>query len=236
MKKLLKIFLIVILIVTGLFVADSYNRYSELKDNYPVEEVRDTLKAHTKHYVEYEDISKELIDATVAIEDRRFFDRYGVDYIALARAMIVNLISMSFVQGGSTIEQQFIKIYYFNYESSLSRKVNELFFIYDLDNHYSKEEIVEMYLNVINYGDGYTGIYNAAKGYFDKDPEDLTLYEASLLAGIPNAPAYLQLSNNNINTYLRQVDILNEMLDLGYITQEEYEETLDQQPKEFQNE
>ena len=236
MKKLLKIVLVITIVITGLFVADSYYRYTEIKTDYPVEDIRETLKAHTKHYVEYEDIAKDLIDATIAIEDRRFFDRYGVDYIALARAMLVNLISMSFVQGGSTIEQQFIKIYYFNYESSLSRKVNELFFIYDLDNHYSKEEIVEMYLNVINYGDGYIGIYNAAQGYFGKEPKDLSLYEASLIAGIPNAPAYLQLSNNNINTYLRQINILDEMLDLGFINKDDYYATIELQPEEFRNE
>ena len=236
MKKIIKTILIVILTGSILFVGNSYYRYTELKNSYPVEEIKDNLKANINNYVEYEDISNNLLDATVAIEDRRFFDRYGVDYIALARAMLVNLISLDFVEGGSTIEQQFIKIYYYNYQSSFTRKVVELFFIYDLNDCYGKEEILEMYLNVINYGDGYTGIKEAAEGYFGCKTSDLNLYRSSLIAGIPNAPAYLELSNNNIHTYYRQILILDAMLELGYISEEEYTATIELQPEEFKNE
>lgn len=221
--KLLKIFLIVFLISFIAFVGITYHEYVELKTAYPIEDAKTNLKAHTKVYVEYEDIATDLIDATIAIEDRRFFDRYGVDYIALGRAMWTNLIHMDLVQGGSTIEQQFIKIYYFKYQRSLTKKLMEIFFIYDLDNYYSKEEIIEMYVNIINYGDCYIGIGAAANGYFGKSAIDLNLNEASLLAGIPNSPANLQLSNNNPKTYERQKKILKAMYEIDKIDIVEYD-------------
>lgn len=224
LKKLFKIFLLAVLMIAVLFIGFSYHDYRELKEAYPVEDIKETLMSHTNEYVEYDEISEDLIYATVAIEDRRYFERYGVDYISLARAIVTNLIKMDFVQGGSTIEQQFIKIYYFKYQRSLTKKLIEIFFIYDLDDYYSKEEIIEMYLNIINYGDGYIGIGAASKGYFDKLPSELSLYESALMAGIPNSPANLQLSNNNPKTYERQRKILKNMLELGHINIQEYEE------------
>ena len=217
------------IVVIGLFMHVSHDRYKELVNEHPVSEINTNLISHHPNYLYYDDISKELINATIAIEDRRFEDRYGFDYIAFARAMLTNLIHMSFIEGGSTIEQQFIKIYYFNYESSLSRKMSEYYFVYDLDDNYTKHEIMEMYLNVINYGDGYIGINDAARGYFNKDAAELDLYEASLLAGIPNAPAYLQLSNNNPETYERQRAILDAMLEQEFIDENEYQDVIKRQ-------
>ena len=226
--KIIKVLFILILISCIAFVGVTYHEYVELKTTYPIEDVKTNLKDHTKEYVDYEDIAPYLIDATVAIEDRRFFDRYGVDYIALGRAMLTNLIQMDLVQGGSTIEQQFIKIYYFKYERSLTKKLMEIFFIYDLDNYYSKEEIIEMYVNIINYGDGYVGIGAAAEGYFGKMASELDLNEASLLAGIPNSPANLQLSNHNPKTYDRQKKILKAMYETGKIDIVEFETIMDE--------
>ena len=214
-KKILKMIMILMLVVIVIFASTSYYRYSELKEAYPIEDIRETLKANIDDYIEFDEISKDLINATIAVEDRRFNDRYGFDYIAFARAMLTNLVHLSFVEGGSTIEQQFIKIYYF---------------IYALDDNYTKDEIIEMYVNVINYGDGHIGIAEAARGYFNKEAKDLDLYEASLIAGIPNVPAYLQLSNNNPNTYHRQAMILEMMLEQGYILEEEYQAALAKQP------
>lgn len=216
-KKICVTFIIVLMICISVLFINAYYRYDTLKKEYPVEEIRDNLINKNANYVYHDEIAKDLINATIAVEDQRFNDRYGFDYIAFARAMLTNLICMDFVQGGSTIEQQLIKIYYFDYESSISRKISEIFFMYDLDDAYSKDEIIEMYLNVINYGDGYFGIYEAAHGYFNKQPTDLTLNEASLIAGIPNSPYYLQLSNNNPETYKRQKMILDMMLEQGYI-------------------
>lgn len=220
--RLIKLILVILIFCAGFFVGQAWYKYDRIKTEYPIEEIKETLRTHTKNYVEYEDISPYLIDATVAIEDRRYFDRYGVDYIALARAVVTNLMEMGLVQGGSTIEQQFIKIYYFKYERSLTNKLVEIFFIYDLDNYYSKETILELYLNIINYGDNNIGVGAAAQNYFAKEAKNLSLYEASLIAGIPNSPANYQLSNNNPKTYERQRKILKNMLELDMISETEY--------------
>ena len=227
--RIFKIGLCILIFCAGVFVAQAWHQYEQIKSTYPIEDIKEMLQAHTKNYVEYEDISPYLIDATIAIEDRRYFDRYGVDYIALARATIINLLAMDVVQGGSTIEQQFIKIYYFKYDRSLTNKLIEIFFIYDLDNYYSKETMIELYLNIINYGDNNIGVGAAAKNYFGKDARDLTLYEASLIAGIPNSPANYQLSNNNPKTYERQRKILKNMLELQMISEAEYYQGLNNQ-------
>lgn len=222
LKKIFIFFIAILLIVFSLSFTNSFYRYRSLEDKFPVEQIRNNLIKENENYVFYKDISKDLINATIAVEDRRFNERYGFDYIAFVRAMLNNLINLSFVQGGSTIEQQFIKIYYFNYENSISRKFAEILFMYDLDNTYTKDEIIEMYLNVINYGDGYFGIFEASQGYFNKKPIELNLHEASLLAGIPNSPANLQLSNNNPDTYKRQKRILKLMYEQKYISEDTY--------------
>lgn len=235
MKKWLKIsfvslFVIVIALSSILFYV-SYRRYEEAKQEMPVEDIREYLMTSIDNYVEYEDISPFLLEATYAVEDRRFYIREGIDFIALGRAIVKNISSMSLIEGGSTITQQLAKIVYFNYETSIERKVAELFFIYDFEDCYSKNEIIEMYVNVINYGDGNIGIYEASLNYFGKEPTELDLYESSLLAAIPNSPGNYQLSNDNPNTYKRQTKVLNDMQSLGLISQNEIDECLLRQPQ-----
>ncbi len=235
MRKWLKIsfiglFILVVALSSILFYT-SYNRYEEAKSELPVAEVREYLMLNNDNYTEYEDISPFLLEATYAVEDRRFYIREGIDFIALGRAIVKNISSMSLVEGGSTITQQLAKIVYFNYETSLERKVAELFFIYDFEDCYSKNEIIEMYVNVINYGDGNIGIYEASMNYFGKEPAELDLYEASLLAAIPNSPGNYQLSNDNPHTYKRQIKVLNDMQSLGLISRSEIDECLLRQPQ-----
>ena len=233
MKRFVKVFFICLLssvMIAGfVLVFFSYERYKEAKEVLPVEDIREQLIEKTDHYVYFEDISHDLLNATYAVEDRRFYVREGIDFIALGRALMRNLTSFSLAEGGSTITQQLAKIVYFDYETSLTRKIAEYFFIYDLEDHYSKDEILEMYVNVINYGDGNIGIYEAAMNYFNKEPKDLDLFEASLLAAIPNSPANYQLSNDNPKTYQRQLKVLNDMLELGLINENEYDECVIEQ-------
>lgn len=236
MKKTLKLALLVIVLAITVLISSlfyfSYTRYLEVKKELPISEVKSSIQELNPDYVEFEDISPYLLKATVAIEDRRFYEREGFDLIAFFRATYHNIISMSLTEGGSTIPQQLAKIVYFNYETNLERKVAEIFLMYDFESCYSKDEILEMYVNIINYGDGNIGIYDASMNYFQKAPSDLDLYEATLLAAIPQSPANYQLSNDNPMTYTRQKKVLNDMLEEEMITSDMYEECL----KEIENE
>lgn len=128
-------------------------------------------------------------EAVVAVEDHRFYTHGGVDFLALARAVWNDLCARSFVQGGSTITQQLAKNLYFTQEKQLTRKVAEALMAWTIEADYTKEDILELYVNAIYFGSGYTNIRQASMGYFGKEPEAMTAYECTMLAGVPNAPS-----------------------------------------------
>lgn len=201
----------------GLLFGLGYNAYTEAIENLPIEEVKDYLQDKVDDYTPLAEISPYLLKATIDVEDHRFYDRYGIDFIALARAMLRNILSFSVIEGGSTITQQLAQNIYFTFNSSLPEKMAEYYLLYDLENTYSKDEILEMYLNIIYYGDGYYGIHDAAMGYFDIKPIDLDLFDSTLLAGIPNAPSVYQLSSGKALALERQKHVINRMYEVGDI-------------------
>lgn len=209
---------LLICIVAGI----GYLDYKSEVDKVSVEEKVSEIES-IEHYTPIGDISDEMKDAIVAIEDRRFYDHNGVDYYALVRGIVVTLSNQG-VQGGSTLTQQLAKNMYFMDNNSGIKKIAEAFVAKEIEGKYEKEKILELYLNVAYYGDGHYGIYDAAMGYFQKTPAELTLSEASVLAGLPQAPSVYALSNKNEQTKERQMQVLNSMLDLEMITQEEYNE------------
>ena len=140
-------------------------------------------------WVNLKDISEDLINAVVSVEDKNFYHHQGFDYLRIAKAMINNLKSKSIVEGASTISQQYVKNMYLEFDKSWKRKIEEAFLTLKLEMHYDKDDILEGYLNTINYGQGNYGIQNASKFYFNKNAKDLTLEEALMLAGIPKNPA-----------------------------------------------
>ena len=168
----------------GIFFGKGYWGYLELTSSKSVDQAVSEVTS-SPYFVGYDDISPELIRATVAIEDRRFYDHSGVDYIGLVRAAVSQFDNDLLKSGGSTITQQLAKNLYGMFDGSWDRKSTEFFIARYLEKHYSKNEILALYVNVINYGNNYTGIYEASMGYFDTDPENLTIAQASLLAGIP---------------------------------------------------
>ena len=135
--------------------------------------------------------------------------------------MYTNIRDGEFDEGGSTITQQVAKNIIFNQDKTLIRKIGEIFGAYDLEKNYSKDEILALYVNSNYFGDGYYGIYDASMGYYKKEPKDLTLEEASMLAGIPNAPSIYSPSINPDLAKKRQAHVLNAMIEYGYITKEE---------------
>lgn len=128
-------------------------------------------------------------EAVVAVEDHRFYTHGGVDLIAVCRALLHDIQAGSLVEGGSTITQQLAKNLYFTQEKRITRKIAELFAAWELEAHYTKQEILELYVNAIYFGGGCENVRQASRHYFDKEPAQMTPYECTMLAGIPNAPS-----------------------------------------------
>lgn len=181
-------------------------------------------------YLEYKDIPKDVINAFIAIEDRSFWTNDGVDYKGIVRVGYRYLITKGEeAHGASTITQQLARSTYLTRETSLSRKITEIFLAQELTNRYSKEKIMEFYVNTCNYGNGIYGIESAANAYFDKSASELTLAEVAYLVAIPNRPSYYNPWNNPENAIPRQQKILGDMLELGYISQTSYETAMAQE-------
>lgn len=175
----------------------------------------------TKKWVTINEVSKDYINAVLSVEDKNFYKHNGFDYPRIIKAVFNNISHKKIVEGASTISQQYIKNLYQNFDKTWSRKWNEMILTLNLEVHYSKKEILEGYINTINYGQGNIGIYNASKYYFNKDPKDLSTEEAIILAGIPKSPAnYNPVSNYN-NSIKRAKTVLNCMIKNNKITKEE---------------
>lgn len=150
----------------------------------------------TSKWVNIEDISDNLINAVVSIEDKKFYNHHGFDIPRIIKAMISNIQTGHIVQGASTITQQLVKNLYLDFDTSWQRKLKEAFLTIIVEIQYDKDEILEAYLNTINYGNGNYGVSNASLYYYNKDVKDLTLEEAIMLAGIPKSPnKYNPVSN-----------------------------------------
>ena len=192
---------------------------------------KDTGSENYRLVVDKDDISEYMYQATVAIEDRNFYDHIGVDFGALVRATLSTLGGHG-VQGGSTLTQQLIKQVYFADEAAsenrggLARKIKELILAIELEKMYSKDEILTMYLNQSPYGGRRNGVESAAQTYFGKSAKDLTLAESALLASIPNNPGVYNPYNEYGHESLiqRQQYTLDIMVEMGYITEDEAEE------------
>lgn len=175
---------------------------------------------HNKEWVNLDNISQYLIDATISIEDKNYYKHIGFDYLRIVKALFINIKNGKTLQGASTITQQYAKNLFLDFDKNWSRKIEEAWLTIRLEANYSKDEILEGYLNTINYG-GVFGIQNASKYYFNKDAKDLDLAEASILAGIPKSPTNYSPINNEEAAKNRQLTILNSMVENKYITEEE---------------
>ncbi|PWA07069.1 penicillin-binding protein [Pueribacillus theae] len=164
--------------------------------------------------------------AFVSIEDHRFYHHFGIDSISLARSLLVDLKTLSFAQGGSTITMQLVKNQFLTQDKSIGRKLKEILMAIQIERLYSKEEILEMYLNTIYFGHGTYGLKEAAQLYFDKNllgQDTVTLKEAAILAGLPKAPEIYSPIKNPEKASERQAVVLKRMEELGNLTQPEKE-------------
>ena len=237
-KKLLKFlfFLFLILFILG-FSIYGYSRVSsklEIKNanNISLYDKNGNLffmGNGTSQWINLDDISKYLIDATISTEDKNFYNHFGFDFLRILKAGWVNITSGKTKQGASTISQQYVKNLFLDFDKTWERKWNELWLTLNIEMHYSKDEILEGYLNTINYGHGMYGIENASQFYFNKSASDLTLTEASLLVGIPKSPSnYSPIVNFDL-AKSRQKMVLSGMVKNGYISEEEMNEAYNEE-------
>ena len=203
-KGIIILIFLIILFIIGYFVADGYKLYKSVIYETSIEDKVKEIQSNPS-YIKLDNVSKDYINAVISVEDKRFYEHFGIDIYSMGRALMNNLQNKKIIGGGSTITQQLAKNMYFEQKKKLTRKIAEAFVTLDLEDKYSKSEILELYINIIYFGDGFYGIKDACNGYLDKNPSELNLYEATLLAGIPNAPSVYQLSNNSKYTYQRQI-------------------------------
>ena len=174
-------------------------------------------------WIGIDEMSDYIIEATIATEDKNFYKHQGFDILRIGKALLINITHGKTLQGASTITQQYAKNLFLDFDKTWYRKIEEALLTVRLEAHYSKDEILEGYLNTINYG-GIFGIENASKYYFNKSAKDLTLAEASILAGIPKSPSNYSPIANPENAKKRQNIILQAMVNNKYITAEEKNE------------
>ena len=182
-----------------------------------------------KEWVELEDISTYLIDSTIYTEDKNFYKHFGFDFLRIGKAMITNFKNKSMDQGASTITQQYAKNLFLDFDKTWKRKWDEMWYTLRIEANYSKEEILEGYLNTINYGHGKYGIENASKFYFGKDASELDLAESSLLAAIPKAPSKYDPINHLDEARERQEYILNTLVKNRIISELDMENALNEE-------
>ncbi len=220
LKKIVMIlFIISILVISVLFMI-GFNYYTNaLRERPLLSRVEEITKQ--ENFTPFDQLPQNYIHAVIAVEDHRYYHHGAIDPIGIARAFYTNIRDGEFDEGGSTITQQVAKNIVFNQDKNILRKLGEIFAAYDLEKNYSKDEIFALYVNSSYFGDGYYSIYEASQGYYQKSPKDLTLSEASMLAGVPNAPSVYAPTVNPDLAKKRQKHVLNKMVDYEYITREE---------------
>ena len=189
-----------------------------------MEEVIDPLRKDT-NWVKLADIPKNMQNALIAIEDHKFYEHDGISPEGILRAILANIKEGEIEQGGSTLTQQFVKNTFLTHEQTMERKIEEAILSVVLEDKYSKDEILEMYLNTTYFGAGATGIHQASKVYFGKHVSRLNLEEAAVLAALPYAPSALNPLEHPIECKQRQMLVLNAMAKHGFISQDVADET-----------
>ena len=184
-------------------------------------EIANIHAAENRRPIGINEIPKNLQNAFIAVEDNRFYDHVGIDPRGIIRAVWANIRGRTVTEGGSTITQQLAKNAYLTQDRTLKRKVQEVFLALQLERQYTKQEILELYMNQIYFGQGAYGVQAAAQTYFGKDAKDLTLNECAMLAGIPKSPNYYSPINNMDAAMERKAVVLDQMVKYGYISDSE---------------
>lgn len=227
LKKIAKISLIFVVIIMVLyaslyFIASMTKKLDINASNgyYLYDKDNKLINGTSDQWIKLENISDNLINATISIEDKNFYKHQGFDYFRIIKSLYTNIINKKTLQGASTITQQYAKNLFLEFDKTWERKIKEAWLTIRLESQYSKDDILEGYLNTINYG-GVYGIENASYYYFNKSSSDLTLAEASILAGIPKSPSNYSPILNYDKSKERQKLVLQSMVNNKYITKED---------------
>lgn len=223
MKMLKKIILSIIFfsISIGLVaIGNGYDMYKTALSNEPLDVKVNNIR-EKENYAKIEEMPDLYINSVISVEDHRFYKHSGIDIIAIGRAMVNDLRAMSLVEGGSTITQQLSKNIYFTQEKKFTRKIAEVFMAFNIEKNYSKNEILELYLNTSYFGDGYYTVKEACRGYFYKELNEMTKYEMIMLAGIPNAPSVYSPTKNPELAKQRQKQVIDKLIKYKYLTKDE---------------
>lgn len=219
-KKLILFCIVLALCIAGYVFCSGYFIYKKTISSMSLND-KITYIRSLDDYIELEDIPQIYQNAVIAIEDHRFKKHSGLDIISTGRAIITNISNGELSEGGSTLTQQLAKNLYFTQEKRFTRKVAELFVAFDLEKEYSKDDILELYINTIYYGKGYYGLVEASNGFYKKAPNEMTDYEATYLAGIPNAPSIYSSEKHSELAQKRHKQVLKAMVKHGYLSQAE---------------
>lgn len=219
-KRLLALIFLCVVCVVGYFGYQGYQRYDEALSEVSIEQKVEEIKSNPS-YTTVDRLPEIYLNAVVAVEDKRFYKHWGVDIISIGRAVKNNIQAGGLVEGGSTITQQLAKNMYFDQERSIERKVAEAFMAFALEDKYSKKELLELYVNTIYFGEGYYCVADASMGYYGKTPDEMSDYESTMLAGVPNAPSAYAPTVNLELARSRQGKVLKSMVKEGCLTQEE---------------
>lgn len=230
LRRLLILTAVILFVCVGSILNTGWVRYRRAIEEMPLKTAVDAVRA-SRNYVPFDQIDRDYVNAVVAVEDKRFFSRSGFDYAALVRAMINNFRQGKAIEGGSTIPQQTAKNLYFigrGKTRGVPEKVAEVFLMYDMEEQYTKQDILALYAALNYYGDGYWGLDHASRGYYGVPSSDLTIAQSAMLAGIPNAPSVYQLSSGYDLALSRQRRVLSNMRREGYLSEEDYQEALNE--------
>ena len=219
------------LIPTGMLIYNGYTLYRQALAEKPVAEMAAKIQT-IPNYTPVDELPQIYLDAVISVEDKRFYSHPGVDPLAIARAAFNDLRTLSFAEGGSTITQQLAKNEYFTQEKTLTRKIAEAFMALKIERELDKDTILGLYLNSINFGSGYYCIADASEGYFSKSPSMMNDWEATLLAGIPNAPSVYSPDADPELALQRQRQVLQRMVACGKLSRDEAAEILSLSPAE----
>lgn len=216
---------VILVIVGGILAVRGFMLYKNKTEYKSLAAVAGEIRSEPL-FTPTEELPDFYLKAVVAIEDRDFYKHGGIKVSSMLRALIADIRAGAPVQGGSTITQQLAKNELFTQEKTIDRKIAEIFAAFAFEREFEKDEILELYVNSIYFGDGCHGIGAAAEGLFGKKPSELTRFECAELAGIPNAPAKYSVKFSPDEVAERGKEVLTAMLSAGYINEEDYKEIL----------
>ncbi len=212
--------LFVLVVIGGTLGVQGWRLYRATAAQKPIAGLYDEISSRPG-FASCDQLPQTYIDAVISVEDSRFERHHGIDPAAIVRALWADLRTRSLAEGGSTLTQQLAKNELFTQEKQMARKAAEMFMAFRLEQTYTKDEILELYVNSIYFGDGYYCVRDASEGYFGKEPGEMTDYESTLLAGIPNAQSVYSLTANPALAEQRQQYVLRQMEKYGYLDAQE---------------